>query len=159
MARQPDVKYVRFYTDGSAARKVEVAGPIRKNALPPKTRKKKKIVLYVDPLAILGIFTAIIMLTIMFSSMAMLQNAKAETAAMEQYVTQLREENATLQNEYEDGYDIREVERTALALGMIPMEQAQHVTLEKDPAPVVQLEERQTDTWDWIYTLLTGLFA
>ena len=61
MARQPDVQYIRFYTDGSAARKVEVAGPVRNSALPQKPRKKKKIVLYVDPLAILGIFTAVIL--------------------------------------------------------------------------------------------------
>jgi len=159
MARQPDVKYIRFYTDGSAARKVEVANPVRKSAVSKKPRKQKKIVLYVDPLAILGIFTAVVMLAVMLSSMVLLKNAKAETMAMEQYVAQLREENAALQNEHEAGYDIKEVERTALALGMIPAEQAQHVTLEKNPAPAVQLEAEKPDTWDWIYTLLTGLFA
>lgn len=159
MARQPDVQYIRFYTDGSAARKVEVANPVRKTASARKTRKKKKIILYVDPLAIMGIFTAVVMLAVMLSSMVLLKNAKAETEAMEQYVAQLRQENAALQDEYEAGFDIHEVERTALALGMIPTEQAQHVTLEKETSPIVQLEERQTDTWDWIYTLLTGLFA
>ena len=103
--------------------------------------------------------TAVVMLAVMLSSMVLLKNAKAETMAMEQYVAQLREENAALQNEHEAGYDIKEVERTALALGMIPAEQAQHITLEKNPAPAVQLEAEKPDTWDWIYTLLTGLFA
>ena len=159
MARQPDVQYIRFYTDGSAARKVEVAGPVRKTAQPPKQRKKKKIILYVDPLAILGIITAVVMLSVMISSMVLLKEAKAETAVMEQYVAQLREENAQLQSEYEAGFDIHEVERTALALGMIPMEQAQHVILEKPSAPTVQLEIFKETATTEIYTLLTGLFA
>lgn len=159
MVRHPEVQYIRFYTDGSAARKVEVANPVRKTKTVPKTRKKKKIVLYVDPLAILGILTAVVMVIVMLCSMAKLEEAEAETAAMEQYVAQLREENAMLQDEYEAGYDIQEVERTALALGMIPMEQAQHVTLEKPSTPAVQLETRETDAWDWIYTFLAGLFA
>ena len=159
MVRHPQVQYIRFYTDGSAARKVEVASPVRNTKPAAKPRKKKKIILYVDPLAILGILTAVVMVAIMISSMVMLKNAKAQTAAMEQYVVQLREENVALQAEYEAGYDIQEIERTALALGMIPMEQAQHITLEKPATPTVQLEEKQPDTWDLIYTFLTGFFA
>jgi len=159
MVRHPEVQYIRFYTDGSAARKVEVANPVRKAKKPSVARKRKKIILHVDPLAILGILTAVVMVVVMLSSVALLKKAKAETAAMEQYVARLREENTTLQREYEAGYDLNEVERTALALGMIPIDQAQHVTLEKPSAPTVQLEERQPDAWDWIYTLLTGFFA
>ena len=113
MARQPDVRYIRLYTDGSAARKMEVAAPV-KTAKRNRPRKQKRILVFVDPVAILGILTAVVMLIVMFTSMHMLKQARYETAQMEQYVASLQEENKLLQEEFEAGYDLETVEQTAL---------------------------------------------
>ena len=154
MAQRLDVRYIRMYTDGSAARKIEVAGPSHKPAI-PRPKKKKKIILHVDPVAIFGIMTAVVMLIIMMVSMGMLMDAQENTRAMESYVEKLQTENQRLRTEYEEGYDVAEVERTALALGMVPREQVRHVNLSvKTPntAPTA-------DAWDQIYVFLAGLFA
>ena len=153
MARQTD-RYIRFYTDGSAARKMETSKPAAKPKL-PKAKKKKKIVLYVDPIAILGIMTAAVILVVMTVSMVMLHNAQNEALAMEQRVVELQAENDALQAEYESGYDLAEVEKTALALGMVPKEQVEHVTLYVQ-APA---EDQTVGAWGQIWAFLTGLFA
>ena len=54
MAKKSDVRYIRYYTVGSAAR--ELSPPVPQQPKPVvKPRKAKKIVLFIDPVAILGI--------------------------------------------------------------------------------------------------------
>ena len=74
---------------------------------------------------------------------------------MEQQVAELRAENAALQAEYESGYDLADVERTALALGMVPKEQVEHVTLYVAPAPQQETIGPLAQFWSF----LIGLFA
>ena len=45
MARQLDVQYIRFYTDGSAAHKVAPVAPLKTIKL-PKIKKHKRIYLF-----------------------------------------------------------------------------------------------------------------
>lgn len=155
MARQVDVRYIRLYTDGTAARKLETARPAAKTTLPKKAKKQKKIVIHIDPVAVLGIITAVVMLVIMTASMFMLQDAQNRATVMEQKANALREENQALLAEYEAGYDLEEVERTALALGMVPSNQVQHIHLD------VQIPQtpKEATTWDQITAFLAGLFA
>lgn len=155
MARQPDVRYIRLYTDGSAARKMELATPSKSVKANHRPKKQKKILVFVDPVAILGIITAVVMLVVMFTGMHMLKQARYETKQMEQYVASLQEENKLLQAEFEAGYDLETVEQTALALGMVPVDQVEHIKISVE----VPKEAEQPDTWDQIYTFLTGLFA
>lgn len=154
MARHNEVRYISFYTDGSAARKMDLYKPAAKTTL-PKAKKKKRITLYVDPVAILGIMTAAVMLIIMTVSVFLLKDAQQEALLMERQVAELQAENKALQAEYEDGYDLVEVERTALALGMIPKEQVEHVTLYVQPAPQQQTVGPLAQIWSF----LVGLFA
>ena len=99
MAQQLRVQYVQYYTDGSAARKVESPVP---QAAPRKARakKQKRIVIPVDPVSILGILVAAVMLVLMVVGYTQLQNTQQEVQTMEQYVSTLRRENAALQEEY-----------------------------------------------------------
>ena len=154
MAQHPKVEYIRMYTDGSAARKLEVAAPARKVRFHHR-KKQKNILLHVDPIAVAGSVMAVFMLVVMIISTVNLCVVQKETLRLENYVTQLRTENATLRAEYEAGYDIEQIERSALALGMVPRDQVRHVT--------VQIEEPQAqqtgDFWYQLRTFLTGLFA
>ena len=156
MARGTTVQYVQFYTAGSAARQVTPVVPLQKTAQPSK-RKYKKIVLRVDPVAALGMVVAVLMLVLMISGFSQLQAAQAQTVAMEQYVQQLQAENAVLEAEYTAGYDAHEVEQMALALGMVPSSQVQHVNvqLSAPQEPAVQT----LSFWDQIGVFLAGLFA
>ena len=65
MARQHDIQYVQFYTAGSVAQKFDFA-PEKKTQPRPKTRKQTRKLIYVDPVAILGVVTAVIGLAMTF---------------------------------------------------------------------------------------------
>ena len=142
------IQYVNFYTDGSAARKI---APVKKTttAVLPKQRKPKRKVVYIDPVAIFGTLVAICMFVMMLCGISSLRQERAEAEAMEDYLTQLQKENKQLTKEYEESYDLEEVERTALALGMVSEEEVPH--------NVIEIPEEETPAQDSGTTLLTGV--
>ena len=149
---QHQVQYIRFDTVGSAARKP--VSSVKRSVL-PKPRRKKRVVVCVDPVAMLGILVAAFMLITMTVGIVDFVAARREAVRMEQYVEQLSARNQQLRKEYESGYDLESVEKTALALGMVPKDQVQTITIHVE-AP----EQPQTITlWERIGTFLTGLFA
>lgn len=154
MARQPDVQYIRFYTDGSAARKVAPVAPLKTIKL-PKIKKHKRITLHIDPIAISGIVMAAVMLVLMLVGVTQLTNTRQELVSMQSYVQTLQEEKISLEVTYEQGYDLEAVEQTALALGLVPKEEVKHVSIR---VPQPQIEE-EPSAWEQFYTFLTGLFA
>ena len=119
----------------------------------PKKRKVHRI--YVDPVATLGILVAVSMLIMMAVGVSQLRSEQTETAAMVEYVQQLQGENVALQAQYDEECDLEMVEKTALALGMIPRQDAPHVSIE---IPMPQQQET-VSLWQRIGTFLTGLFA
>lgn len=156
MARSWDVQYVNFYTAGSAAVKYHSAPVAKKQeAELPKPRKKKRVLVYVNPVAVMGIFMAVVMLCMMFAGMNRLARVQQEKAQMQQYVQQLQEENARLQAEYEAGYDANEIYEIATAMGMIPAEQAQHIQVQVTVPEATQ----SVSAWENFCAFLTGLFA
>ena len=154
MARYPSVQYVNLYTVGSAARKIEVTAPVKK-VQRPKAKTNKRIIVRVDPVACLGIVTAVVMLVVMFASFTALQKTQQEAATMARYVQQLRTENENLKAELEERYNLEQVERTAKALGLVPEDQVKHVTLQVAP----QEEAANTGIWAKFCAFVSGLFA
>lgn len=154
MTRQLDVQYVRFYTDGSAARKVDTVQPMKQMQL-PKVKKQKRIVFRVDPIAAMGIVVSVLMLVLMAVGVFQLKAAQQSASSMEDYVSKLEAENASLSATYEQSYDLQKVEETAIALGMVSRDQVQRVTIR---VPAVEAEETP-GVLDRFYTFLTGLFA
>lgn len=154
MARQPDIQYIRFYTDGSAARK---AAPVsyEKARKKPRARKQKQPVLYVDPLAILGVAAAAVLLIMMVVGLVNFYNAQHQLQVMENYVQQLAQENQQLQEKYDAGYDLEEIRKVAEALGMVPKEELESIII-NIPAPE---PEPEPTFWEKIGTFLSGLFA
>ena len=153
MARQLDVRYINFYTDGSAARKVAPVEPLKPVKL-PRAKKRRRIVVRIDPVATAGIVLSVVMLVLMCVGVAQLKQAQAEAAVMADYVDTLRQEQEVLRATYENGYDLAEVEKTALALGMVPADQVTRITL-KVPEQITE----KPGAWERFYTFLTGLFA
>ena len=152
MAQRTQIQYIRFYTEGSAARKVAPVVTPFKTARLPKINHQKKIVLRIDPVAVVGIVVAVSMMIMMAVGIFQYKAAQEQAQLMERYVETLNRDNESLQNTY-DSIDLTAIEQTALALGMVPQSQVQHVSLRVPP--VQEVEEPQETFW----TFLAGLFA
>lgn len=155
MARKNQVQYVNFYTAGTAAYKYEPVQAPEKKASLPKPRRRKRIRVYVDPMAIVGACAAMVLMVMMFAGMVKLSRAQQEQAQMAAYVQSLQEENARLEQQYHAGYDPDEIYRIATAMGMIPVEEAEHIQVQVH-VPVV---EEEPTAWENFCVFLTGLFA
>ena len=98
---------------------------------------------------------AAVMLVLMTVGALQLQSTRKELETMSSYVDVLQQENETLQTTLSGGYNIAEIERTALALGLVPKEQVKHVAIQ---VPAME-QEQAPNSWEQFYTFLTGLFA
>jgi cell division protein FtsL len=154
MAQRTDIRYVQYYTGGSAARKLAPVAPLQTMRL-PKAKKQKRITVCIDPVAVASICMALVMAVLIVVGLVQLNSARQEVQTMSQHVQTLQSENAQLQQTFTEGYDIQQIERTAHALGLVPVEQVQHVTVR-----LPQLEEPVEPTpWERFTTFLVGLFA
>ena len=154
MIRQ-EVQYIRFDSVGSAARKPVSVSSAKKAAFPTPRKKKCKII-YIDPMATLGIAVALFMLISMTVGLTEYASVRQQASQMEAYVAQLSARNEELTQTYESGYDLEAIEKTALALGMVPMGDVESVQIQ------VTMPEEEPETitlWEQIGTFLTGLFA
>lgn len=159
MAKKHDIMYVNFYTGGSAAHKIELIPPQPQQPEPapaPKARPRKRTVVYVDPLAVASILVSAVMLVLMVVGMLTLNDAHAQEARMEAYVQSLQEQNEALQAEFDENYDPAALEEAALALGMVPVDQVEHRTIQV--APVVEAPAEPT-FWEQVQAFFDGLFA
>ncbi len=159
MVQKPSIQYIQFYTQGSTAQKVTPEAFPSKVFDTPKVRKRKakskRKVVCLDPFAILGFVVAGAMLISMMAGVYQLHKTRQQAMEMEQYVQRLTAENDRLAKEFESGYDLAEIEKAALAMGMIPQEQATHLEV---PMQMPQ-EEKAPTVWEQITTFLSGLFA
>ena len=131
MARRSDIQYVQFYTDGSAARQVEPKPRQPKKKLQqPRPHRRKKIVLYVDFIAVAGMLVAGVMLLLMLTGMSGLNRLNREVTRLEGYLAELERENLELHQTYREGYDIDQIREQALEMGMIPATRATTVTIQ-----------------------------
>lgn len=156
MAQRVDVQYIHFYTQGSAAKRILPAAKPQTGVL-PKMKKKKIQRIYLDPFAALGTVVALCMLVMMVVGISQLRSERQKTADMAAYVEQLQQQNTALQEQYDSQCDMEAVEKTALALGMIPREQAAHTSIQVELPPAQN--DMQVSLWQRIGTFLTGLFA
>lgn len=155
MVQRVDIQYVRFYTQGSVARKVAPAISVHTGAL-PQIKKRKVQRIYLDPVALLGTAVAVCMLIVMLVGLSSLRAEQQKTESMVSYVEQLRQENEALHAQYAEECDLEKIEETAVALGMIPREEAPHIAIQVELPPV---QEQPVSLWQRIGTFLTGLFA
>ena len=157
MVQKPDIQYVtQFYSYGSEAKVLELK-PAKKNkktAL-PKAVPEQKIRVMIDPVAWAGIVIALVMVILMAVSVRGYLDVCAEYEMMTNHVIELQNTNVVRRQEYTAMYDLQDIKEKALALGMIPMEDAQVITI----APVIPEAEPETTWWDNVSWFLKGLFA
>lgn len=155
MAQKLRIEYVQFYTDGSSAKKLEVTAPKLAEPILPKPKKQKRKRVYVDPVAIFGVVVAVCMLFTMVIGLIRLQSVRQDRQDMELYVAHLQQVHEQKQADYADSYNLADIEKTALALGMVPTSEVNHTTI-----VVTETVEPEAPTiWETVGTFLTGLFA
>ena len=155
MDRRPQIQYINAYVSGNIAYQMEAEPRRKKRVKLPKQKKQSRVVVHVDPIAMGGIAVALVMLVLLTVGLVRLQTAKAEAAVLEQYVVSLQEKNDRLHAKYSAGYDLAEIEQIALAMGMVPSQQVEHVKVEV----TVPQQEAEPTPWENFRAFLTGLFA
>ncbi len=155
MAQKNDIQYVQYYIGGSAAPKYAPDKPKKKA---PRHRRmlQKQTVIRVDPLALCSIAVAGVLLLAMLVGMIALQVENRAARQEVQRLEQLQLQNAELQQTYADGYDLEQIRGLAVAMGMIPAEQAGRVEISVEQAPPPPPEP---STWERICTFFAELFA
>ena len=157
LPNKPEIQYVgQFYVYGSEAKKLE------RKPRPVKSRREKEFVrqnpvrvISVDPVAMIGLVVAVIMLAALAVGALQISTTWQEYDQIEAYLAELKQENARLDHEYRTGYDLAEIEQTALAIGMIPATEANTIIVrvsvpEPEPEPTI---------WEDIVWFMKGLLA
>ena len=157
MAQKPEIQYIgQFYVHGSEAKKLARKNEQKKAKTElPLHRFERVRKVHVDVLAISSILIAAVLMITMVAGTLSLQTAWQELHIAQEYVYELESANATLAAQYRSGYNLDEVRSAAIALGMIPVEEAQVVSLHVT-VPEVQPEPTLLEDIVWF---LEGLFA
>ena len=157
MNQKPKIQYVgQFYIHGSEARQLELQEKKKhaKSKLPLE-RLRKVEVIYLDPVAIFGIVTALVLLAVMTVGVLQIRDDWKDYQTMSNYVSRLNSENAELKADYRSQYDLEDIRVKAEALGMVPKSQLEvrtvYVTIPQPEPEMTWLEEIQ-----WFFS---GLFA
>ena len=106
-------------------------------------------------MAMAGILLSAVLLIMMAVGCAQLSAARAEEKAMENYVQMLTRQNILDRSDYEESLDLESIEKSALALGMIPQAEAQHISISIPKDEVV----KEPTFWERPLLFLEGLFA
>lgn len=158
MGKKPDIQYIdKFYVHGSEARVLELKPKRRiiKTVLPlsaPDTTVK----IAVDPVALCGIVVAVAMLVLLAVGAVQYAQVCSQYQDMRDYVVATQNRNVELNQKYEEGYNLADIEQQALALGMIPASEATVIRVGKVEVP--QREPEMT-FWEEMRWLMEGLFA
>ena len=161
MARKADIQYVHhYYTAGSAAKKVAVKVEHKKKPLPlfeplMMAEPDQKVIVKIDPLSMAATLVAVALVVMMVVSLFQYSAAHQRNVELQEYVYTLSDEHIRLEQKYQAGFDLNEIETQALALGMIPIEEAQTITVSGS----VPAHEAEPTRWERVQRFMSDLFA
>lgn len=157
MNQKPKIQYVgQFYVHGSEARKLQLQEEKRqaKTKL-PLARIKAIEKIYVDPVALVGIAVAVMMLVTMVLGAIQLKRDWDQYEQVAAYVSELKKENARMNHLYRSSYDLEDIKTKAVSMGMVPKSELQTMAVTITiPAPKVEPTRMEE-----IKFFLEGLFA
>lgn len=153
MAKQPEVRYINYYVSGNLAYQPEKTHSHKQKVQLPQMPKEKRQQVTVDVTAVCCIALAVVLMLAV--SALQLLSAKKETAVLQNYISDLQTENEVLQDTYTGSFDPEEIRGIAEELGMVPLEQVQHMTIQVQ----LPVQEEEPTVWQSIRAFITGLFA
>ena len=157
MNQKPKIQYVgQFYVHGSEARQLQMQEQKRqaKTRL-PLLRLQAIEKIYVDPVALVGIAVAVVMLVTMVLGAVQLKRDWDQYERVSAYVSDLKRENARMSHAYHSSYDLEDIKSKALAMGMVPKSELQTMTV----SVTVPQQEAEPTRIEEIKLFLEGLFA
>ena len=156
MARKPEIQYIgQFYIHGSEARVLAPEEKKKSRLRLPQIRQRKVENIYIDPFAITGMVTAVVLAVVMIFGAVQIGNAWDQYEMWSDRVDDLQRTNAALELEYRNGYDLEEIRATALGMGMVPVEELPVVNIQV----TVPVPEPEITWWEDMVWLMEGLFA
>lgn len=155
MAMQPEVRYINAYVSGNVAVQPEKMPQKQSSARLPKARKQQKWLIQVDLVAIGGIMAAFVLSIMLIVGLVQMNQAKHEARVYKEYAMSLKQDNAQMHDTYASEYDLSEVRDIALNMGMVPVEQVEHVTMQVVTPEVVQ----EPTAWESFWAFFLGMFA
>ena len=138
MAKREEIQYVRYYAYGSAAVKAQPEPQRRRRAEAQPVPKAEPIPVPFSPVAVFGTVVAVVMLLCVLVGFAQLNRLNDEIRVMETYISSLKSENYALNKEYHAGYDLDEIRTAAESMGLVPIEQVEHITIHIPEPEVVE---------------------
>ena len=156
MVKKTEIQYIdKFYVYGSEAKVLELKPKRKIRTILPLSAPDKTIKIPVDPVAIGGIVVAVALLvTLVIGCVQYVQVYRQYRTMMDHVVVQ-QNMNVELRENYRSQIDLVEIRDKALALGMIPTEDAPVITIR---AELPQREPEMT-VWEDFVWLCKGLFA
>ena len=156
MVQKPEIQYIdKFYVHGSEARVLELKPRRRIRTILPQFAPDHTIKIAVDPVAIGGIVVAIALLVALIIGSVQYVQVYRQYRTMMDHVVAEQNTNVELQETYHSRIDLVEIREKALALGMIPIEEAPVITIRTE----LPQREPEMTYWEEFVWLCKGLFA
>ena len=156
MVKKPEIQYIdKFYVYGSEAKVLELKTKRRIKTVLPLFAPDNTIKIAVDPVAIGGILVALALLVALVVGSVQYVQAYRQYRAMVDYVVTEQNLNVELRETYKSQIDLVEIRERALALGMIPREEAPIITIKTE----LPQREPEMTYWEDFVWLCKGLFA
>ena len=155
MVQKPKIQYIgQFYVYGSEARALEQEQKKQAKTKLPLAKLETIEKIYVDPVALAAIGVAVILLVVMLFGAVQLQKDWASYQQMADYVTELKTENARLDQTYRAGYDLEDIEMKALAMGLVPGSELKSMAVTitiPEKAPVMTWDQKVVRFWNELW--------
>ena len=121
MTQKPEIQYIgQFYVYGSEAEQPQLEVKEKRAHLPMIT-PVQKLEIRLDPVAIVSLFAAVVVLLVMVTGTIRIQESWREYDTMRSYMSLLRAENAELRTDYRESFNPEEIQSTAMAMGLVPV--------------------------------------
>lgn len=146
MTEKAKIQYVgQFYIHGSAAKELDIKKQFRlARTTLPLFRPNRAPVRYFEPVAVISIVLALALVCTMAFGMLQIRQDWAQYQEMSDHLVQLQAKNAELHRKYREAYDLEAVRSKAVGLGLVPVEEVRHMTIQLTP---VSHEEPPEMTW------------
>ena len=157
MIQKPKIQYIgQFYTHGSEARQLEQQQEQKKKSKTklPIAQLERIEKVYIDPVALIGIAVALVMLVTMVIGATQLKTDWKSYEIMSDYLSRVKLKNAQLTQDYRSGYDLDEIASKAQALGLVPREDLTTTTITvtlPTPEPAYTWEDELRWFWNGLW--------
>lgn len=148
MANQNNIQYVRYYAPGSEAIQLEPQRRRKERPAPRPVPEEERIAIRFNPVEVFGCTVAVIMVVCVIIGFCQLYGLNDQLAQARTDLSNQKNIHYELQKNYENGYDLDEIRSAAEAMGLVPMEEVQHITI-TIPEPEVTEELPRWQQW-WL---------